>query len=67
MERRVFWRGLLIGSLLSAAAALAVAIRRRRTRPSPVMESARRMREGAGRLVEWSRGAARRLARVRED
>lgn len=62
-ERRDFWRGVLIGAVGSALAGLAVMIRRRRReRASPLARGGRAVREGAERLVEWSRGAARRLA-----
>lgn len=65
MERGKLWRGILIGSVAAGLGALVVALRRRRERPSPLQRGTEAVREGAGRLVEWSRGAARRLIRVR--
>lgn len=67
MERRSFLRGLLVGSLVSAAAATMMGMVRRRRADArrPLVRGTRVVREGAERLVAWSRGTARRMARSR--
>lgn len=65
MNRRPWGRWLLIGSLLSGAAAVVAWALRRRRPPTPVERGSQLIREGAGRLVDWSRGTVRRLVRER--